>query len=92
MFAPRNATWFCWEVQNQIISFMGSQTQKKIVSVVAENKYFLILTDESADMSQIDQLNLFVRFVKGNFFHEEFFSFVPVFSAAGEILASTVLT
>ena len=37
---------------------MGSQNQEKIVADIAENTYFLILADETADMSQIEQLSI----------------------------------
>ena len=45
-----------WKVQREIISFLGNQIQEKIVSDVAERKYFLILADETANVSHIKQL------------------------------------
>jgi len=57
-----------------------------------KSKYFSILADETADVSQTEQLSLSVRFFKDTKVHEEFLCFVPVFSTTGKDLASTIIT
>ena len=51
-----------------------------------------VLADETTDVSQTEQLNLSVRFIKDTKVHEEFLCFVPVSSTTGKDLASTILT
>ena len=53
--APRNASYLSWRVQNQIISLMGDAIQKQIYSDISQYKYFLILADETTDVSQTEQ-------------------------------------
>jgi len=71
---------------------MGDAIQKQILSYISQCKYFSILTDETTDVSQTEQLRLSVRFIKDTKVHEEFLCFVPVSPTTGKDLASTILT
>jgi len=71
---------------------MGNAIQKQILSYISQCKYFSILTDETTDVSQTEQLSLSVRFIKDTKVHEEFLCFVPVSPTTGKDLASTILT
>ena len=55
--APCNASYLSWRVQNLIISLMGDAIQKQILSDISQSKYFSILADETADVSQTEQLS-----------------------------------
>jgi len=90
--APRNASYLCWRVQNQIISLMGDAIQKQILSDISQRKYFSVLADETTGVSQTEQLSSSVRFIKDTKVHEEFLCFIPVSSTTGKDLASTILT
>ena len=71
---------------------MGDAIQKQILSDISQRKYFSILADETTDVSQTEQLNLSVRFIKDTKVHEQFLCFVRVSSTTGKDLASTILT
>jgi len=90
--APRNASYFSWRVQNQIISLVGDTIQKQMLSDISQSKYFSIPADDTTDVSQTKHLSLSVRFIKDTKVHEEFLCFVPASSTTGKDLASTILT
>ena len=71
---------------------MGYAIQKQILSDISHCKYFSILSDETTNVSQTEQLSLSVQFIKDTKAHEEFLCYVPVSSTTGKDLASTILT
>jgi len=71
---------------------MGDAIQKQILSDISQCKYFLILVDETTDVSQTEQLSSSVRFIKDTKVHEEFLCFVPVSSTTSKDLAPTIFT
>jgi len=90
--ASRNASYLRWRVQNQIMSLMGDAIQKQILSDISQCKYFLILADETTDVSQTEQVTLSVRFIEDTKVHEELLCFVPVSSTTDKDLAFMILT
>jgi len=71
---------------------MGDAIQKQILSDIYQCKYFSMLADETADVSQTEQPSLSVRLIKDTKAYKEFLCFVPVSSTTGKDLASTILT
>ena len=54
------------------------QIREKVLSEVQKAKYYSILADEVADISNAEQLSLVLRFVdENNIIKEEFVDFLP---------------
>ena len=61
--APRNATYRSKTIQNQIINTVGNHIISKIAREVNESKMFSVMADESADISNKENLALVIRFI-----------------------------
>jgi len=71
---------------------MGDAIKNQILSDISQCKCFSMLTDETTDVKQTEQLSLSVRFIKDAKVHEEFLCFIAFSSTTGKDLASTILT
>lgn len=91
--APKNTTYRSKTTQNEIISICGEIITEKIVGEVKKAKFFSILPDEAADISNIEQMPVIVRFVDNNsVIREEFLAFVPCeLGLSGEAIATTLV-
>lgn len=91
--APKNATYRSKTTQNEIIRICGEVAQEKIIGEIKQAKFFSILADEAADISNIEQMPVVVRFVDNNsVIREEFLSFVPCkLGLSGEAIATTLI-
>ncbi|KAG5881267.1 hypothetical protein JTB14_003738 [Gonioctena quinquepunctata] len=58
---PRNATYISWNIQNQIIEACDIIIKRKIASEVNCAKCFSILSDETTDISTIEQCSICIR-------------------------------
>ena len=76
-------------IQNDIIACCGDHIREKILTEVRKAKYFSILADEVADISNTEQLSLVLRFVdERNEIREEFVDFLPCMDGtSGQALA-----
>lgn len=89
--APKHATYISPSIQNEFISLCGQQISKAIIQRCKNAKYFTILADESADVSDIEQFAFCIRYVDRetsgiHVVREEFVSFVSTESTTGEAL------
>lgn len=74
--APRNATYTSKTIQNEMISTVASYILEKISGEIKESKYFSVLADEAADISNKENISIVVRFVDtSNTIREEFVGF-----------------
>ena len=80
-------------IQNDIIACCGDHIREKILTEVRKAKYFSILADEVADVSNTEQLSLVLRFVdESNEIREEFVDFLPCMDGtSGQALADMIL-
>lgn len=80
-------------IQNEIIESCNHIILKKIVTRVNSQKCFTILTDETADISGIEQISLCVRYlnIETKVLHEDFLQFVPTTDMTGIGLANIIL-
>ena len=80
-------------IQNDIIACCSDHIREKISTDVRKAKYFSILTDEVADVSDTEQLSLVLRFVdENNEIREEFVDFLPCTNeTSGHTLADMIL-
>ena len=89
--AAGNATYLSPIIQNGIIAASGELLQQSIVERVNASPCFSVLADETADVSNTEQLSVCVRYTfKGNL-HEDFLGFTPVSDLTGQGLASSIL-
>jgi len=79
--------------QNAIIDLCNSILLNKIVDRVNEAKCFTVLVDETADITGIEQVSIFVRYIdlKCLELHEKFLQFVPTTDASGKGLSNLIL-
>lgn len=61
--AQRSATYRSKTTQNEIVRICGLMIMEKILSELKEAKYFSILADEAADISNLEQMAIVLRFV-----------------------------
>ena len=62
--AANNAKYTSPQIQNEMISIIGSSIQEIISKQVREAEVFSILMDETTDVSHREQVAMFVRFVQ----------------------------
>ena len=89
---PKNATYRSKTVQNELIEICGDYLREQIIREVKLAKFFSILADEVADVSNKEQMPLVLRFVdtKGHI-REEFIKFIYFANGAtGENIAEAI--
>ncbi|CAH1102303.1 unnamed protein product [Psylliodes chrysocephalus] len=91
-FCGGNATYLSWDIQNQILEICNRLVIQKIVEELNAAKAFVILADETADVSNKEQLSICVRFVdRKDQIHEKFLQFVEITSTTGAYIAENIL-
>ena len=71
--APRNATYTSKTIQNEMITTVGKYLLDKLSCEMKGSKYFSILADEAADISNKENLSIVIRFVDAsNSIREDF--------------------
>ena len=89
---PKNATYQSKAVQNELIEICGDYLREQIIREVKVAKFFSILADEVADVSNKEQMPLVLRFVdtKGHI-REEFIKFIYLANGTtGENIAEAI--
>lgn len=92
--AKRNATYTSWKIQNEIISACNDIILHKLVEKVNEAKCFSVIADETADISNVEQLSLCVKYIDqaNNSVREDFLQFVPIYDMTGKGIANVILS
>ena len=76
--ASRNVTYHSKTTQNELISICGERIVTKLIDEVKSAKFFSVLADEAADISNTEQLSVVIRFVDQNAnIRKEFMGFFP---------------
>ena len=74
--SPGNARYTSPTIQNKLLGIMSDIVQKKISAEIQEAGYYIVMVDESKDVSKKEQLSIVLRYVlKGNVY-ERFLGFV----------------
>jgi len=74
--SARNATYISKTIQNEMITTLGKYIIDNLSREIRECKYFSILADEAADVSNKENLSIVLRFVdKNQTIREEFVGF-----------------
>ena len=89
---PKNATYLSKTVQNELIEICGDYLRKQIIREVKVAKFFSILADEVADVSNKEQMPLVLRFVDTTgHIREEFIKFIYLANGTtGENIAEAI--
>lgn len=87
-----NATYLSWDIQNQILQICNELIVQKIVDEINDAKAFVILADETTDVSNKEQLTLCARYLNGKYqICEKFLQFVEITSTTGASIAASIL-
>ncbi|CAF3312963.1 unnamed protein product [Rotaria sp. Silwood2] len=87
----KNATYISKTIQNELISIIGNLILKEIIQEVKAARFFTILLDETADVANIEQASLCIRYVLNDQIHEKFLMFIPVKDRSGAGLANLII-
>ena len=61
--APRNATYVSKTIQNEMITSVGAIIVNNLSQEIRDSKYFCIMSDEAADISNKENLSVVIRFL-----------------------------
>lgn len=94
--APSNANYCGHQVQNELIELCGKQIQNAILEKCRKAQWFSVLSDETADISNSEQVSILVRYVDSdsggkNSVREDFLCFVSTADTTGETLTKVLL-
>ena len=74
--APRNATYISKTIQNEMITTVGAIIVNNLSQEIRGSKYFSIMSDEAADISNKENLSVVIRFLDSTkTVREEFLGF-----------------
>lgn len=92
--AAKNATYNSKTIQNELIAVSGEWILHEIADCVKKAKFFTVLADEVADISNTEQMSLVIRYVNEDCeIKEDFISFSACSGdITGEALAHNILT
>lgn len=81
------------KLQNEIIEFCNQIILNKVVTKINSQKCFTILVDETADISEIEQVSLCARYldVENMILKEEFLQYVSTTDTTEKDLADIIL-
>jgi hypothetical protein len=89
----KNSTYISATIQNELISIICNQIQTNIFNRIKKFKFFVILADETSDVSRVEQFSLCIRYFDADVIkiREDFSQFVPVHSTTGKELSKTII-
>ena len=61
--APRNATYISKTIQNEMITTVGAIIVNNLSQEIRDSKYFSIMSDEAADISNKENISVVIRFL-----------------------------
>ena len=61
--APRNSTYISKTIQNEMITTVGALIVNNLSQEIRDSKYFSIMSDEAADISNKENLSVVIRFL-----------------------------
>ncbi|CAF1232275.1 unnamed protein product [Rotaria sordida] len=89
--SDKNATYISKTIQNQLIQVIGGMIIRQIIEEVKEAKFYTILLDETADISNVEQASLCLRYVYNDVIQEKFVKFITVSDRSGAGLAKLIM-
>ena len=89
----KNSSYISKNIQNDLIMYCGQVISDAIITDVKKSKFFSIIADEAADVSNKEQMSLVLRFVdEQSNIREDFVRFIHCqWGLSGENLATAIL-
>ena len=83
LFLKKHHQWTSPEIQNEILSIVAKFVLDHIISEVQAAGPYSVIADETSDISNMEQVSLYLRYVKDGEIHESFIGFVEAESTTG---------
>ena len=87
---PKNAHYRSPEIQNELLSVMGSLVRNKICEEVRNSGHFTLMVDETRDVSKKEQVSIVVKDVEASAVYENFLTYVTAPDIPAEGLSTLV--
>lgn len=88
---PGNVSYMSAEIQNEMITIVGTQIIQTIRDRVKYAKWFSICADETADNSKTEQVSIIVRYIYDGTVQESLIAVNPAISLTGSELAKLII-
>jgi len=85
------ASYLSSTIVEELIRLMAKKVHSKIISEIAEAKYFSVSADSTPDLSHVDQLTVIVRYLWQGEPVERFLTFLQLENHKAETLATNLL-
>ncbi|XP_061170352.1 52 kDa repressor of the inhibitor of the protein kinase-like [Saccostrea echinata] len=90
--AAYNAKYLSPDIQNEIIELAGEEVLNSILSRTRTDKWFSVMADECADVANIEQMDICIRYVdENNEVNEDFIGYAPLDSVDAASLSNAIL-
>lgn len=92
--APQNAKYNSKTIQNELICVTGEWITQTIVSEIKKARFFTVLADETADISNTEQMSIVLRYVDNECnIKEDFIQFTSCRTGiSGEALSTNIIS
>ena len=87
---PNNAKYTSPDIQNDLLSVMGSIVLERISIEVQEAQYYSLLVDETKDVSKTEQISIMVRYALNGSVYERFLGYVAAKELNAEALVGYI--
>ena len=86
--SPRNATYLSPEYVGKMVTVMADYEKTPILCTLKNSEYFTFYSDETADITSIEQLALYAAFDYDNVVSEHFVGLIPISKEVGTHLST----
>ena len=91
-FLEKHHQWTSPRVQNEILSIVSKFVLDHIVDQIKKAGPYSIIADETSDISNVEQVSLYIRFVHNGEINEKFIGFMETPSTTGVSLFNLIKT
>ena len=87
----QNQQYMSPEIINELIKLMGNELLRQLLVKIRDATWFAILADETADIANLEQLSLSIRWVTKDYeIHEDFIGLVHVPTITSKAITSAI--
>ena len=88
----KHRQWTAPMIQNEILALFSKFVLDRIITQIQASGPYSIIADETSDVSNLEQVSLYVRFVQEGKIHENFIGFLETPSTTGQSLFDLIKT
>ena len=92
LFAEKHHQWTALTIQNEIPAIVSKFVLDHIVGQTKAAGAFSVIADETSDISNLEQVSLYIRFVHEGEICEKFIGFIETASTTGQSLFELIKT